>query len=78
MRIHHLRHTSITMVLNELQAPIREAQHRAGHSRPSTTIDIYGGDVSSKADEIVARGMDELITPIQIDIPQKVKKEPNE
>lgn len=55
MRFPDLRHTSITMDLNELEAPIKEAQHRAGHSRPSTTIDIYGGEVSSKLDEKVVK-----------------------
>ena len=64
MRIHDLRHSSITLLLNEVGAPIKEAQHRAGHTRPSTTMDIYGGEVSSKLDSAMAEGLDELITPV--------------
>jgi len=40
MRFHDLRHTSVTLVLNEIGAPVKEAQHRAGHASPSTTINI--------------------------------------
>ena len=54
MRFHDLRHTSITLVLNEIVAPIKEAQKRAGHASPSTTINIYGGETTSKLDEVVA------------------------
>ncbi|MCL4559004.1 MAG: site-specific integrase [Chloroflexi bacterium] len=65
MRFHDLRHTSITLMLNEIGVPIKEAQRRAGHTRPSTTIDIYGGEPTSKLDELVAQGLDDLITPIK-------------
>lgn len=68
MRFHDLRHTSITMVLNEIGAPIKEAQKRAGHTRPSTTIDIYGGEVCSQLDEVVAQNLDDLVTPIKVDL----------
>jgi integrase len=64
MRCHDLRHTSVTLILNDIGAPIKEAQHRAGHASPSTTIKIYGGETTSKLDEVVARNLDELITPV--------------
>ena len=48
MRFHDLRHTSVTLVLNEIGAPVREAQHRAGHASPSTTINIYCGTATLK------------------------------
>ena len=54
MRFHDLRHTSITLLLNEVGVPIKEAQRRAGHASPSTTINIYGGETTSKMDEIAA------------------------
>lgn len=68
MRFHDLRHTSITLLLNEVGVPIKEAQRRAGHTRPSTTMDIYGGDVSSQMDENAAQSLDEIITPIKLDL----------
>ncbi len=70
MRFHDLRHTSITLVLNEIGAPIKEAQHRAGHASPSTTINIYGGEATNKLDEMVAQRLDELVTPVRIEVPQ--------
>ncbi len=30
-------------------------------------MDIYGGEVSSKLDSAMAEGLDELITPVQMD-----------
>lgn len=74
MRFHDLRHTSITLVLNEIGAPVKEAQRRAGHASPSTTINIYGGEATMKMDELVAQSLDDLITPIQVKIPTKQSK----
>ena len=68
MRFHDLRHTSITLVLNEIGAPIKEAQRRAGHASPTTTINIYGGEATMKLDEMVAQQLDDLVTPIQLDV----------
>ena len=73
MRFHDLRHTSITLLLNEMGAPIKEAQHRAGHSRPSTTMDIYAGEINSKMDSQMADGLDNLITPVPVKITPKTK-----
>jgi integrase len=74
MRFHDLRHTSITLLLNEVGAPVKEAQRRAGHTRPSTTMDIYGGEVTSKMDEVVAQGLDDLISPIPVDMAKSEEK----
>jgi len=68
IRFHDLRHTSITLILNDLGAPIKEAQHRAGHASPSTTINIYCGTTTTKVDEEVARGLDALIKPVKIEL----------
>jgi len=43
MRFHDLWHTSVTLVLNEIGAPVKEAQQRAGHASPSTTINSTRG-----------------------------------
>lgn len=74
MRFHDLRHTSITLVLNEIGAPVKEAQRRAGHASPSTTMNIYGGEATMKLDEVVAQSLDDLVTPIQVKIPLKEAK----
>jgi len=58
------RHSSVTWILNDIGAPIKEEQHRAGHASPKTTINIYGGETTSKLDEVVARNLDELVTPV--------------
>lgn len=68
MRFHDLRHTSVTLVLNEIGASVKEAQHRAGHASPSTTINIYAGMATNKMDEVVASKLDELITPVKIEL----------
>lgn len=70
IRFHDLRHTSITLILNELGAPIKEAQKRAGHTNPSTTIGIYGGETASSLDVLIAQKLDELITPVEIELHQ--------
>jgi integrase len=76
MRFHDLRHTSITLLLNDVGVPIKEAQKRAGHASPSTTINIYGGETTSKMDEIAAQSLDDLITPVAIQLhPNCTKKE---
>ncbi len=76
MRFHDLRHTSITLLLNEVGVPIKEAQRRAGHASPSTTINIYGGETTSKMDEIAAQSLDDLITPMAVELhPNCTKKE---
>lgn len=77
MRFHDLRHTSITLVLNEIGAPIKEAQRRAGHASPSTTINIYGGEATSKLDEMVAQSLDELITPVKLELHRNCTKKEN-
>jgi integrase len=75
MRFHDLRHTSITLTLNEVGAPVKEVQRRAGHTNPSTTINIYGGEATSKLDEFVANSMDELVTPVKLELHRNYTKE---
>lgn len=68
MRFHDLRHTNITLLLNDVGTPVKEAQQRAGHASPSTTINIYGGQATSKMDEMVAKNLDELVIPVKVDL----------
>jgi hypothetical protein len=42
IRPHDLRHTVITLVLNEGDLPIEKASAAAGHTRIDTTKQIYG------------------------------------
>jgi integrase len=74
MRFHDLRHTSFTLVLNEVGSPVKEAQRWAGHASPSTTIKIYGGEATMQMDEIVAQSLDELVPPLQVKIPLKKQR----
>lgn len=41
LRLHDLRHTNLTWLVNSGLVPITTASHRAGHSRTSTTHDVY-------------------------------------
>ncbi|NLF50091.1 MAG: site-specific integrase [Leptolinea sp.] len=75
MRFHDLRHTSITLILNEIGAPVKAAQQRAGHASPSTTINIYGGEITMKLDEFVAQSLDEIVTPVEIELHRNCTKE---
>jgi integrase len=75
MRFHDLRHTSITLILNEIGAPIKAAQQRAGHASPTTTINIYGGDATKKLDEYVAQSLDEIVIPVKIDLHRNCTEE---
>jgi integrase len=68
MRFHDLRHTTLTLLLNEVGVPIKEAQRRAGYASPSTTININGGGTTSKLDEVAAQSLDDSITPLAIQL----------
>lgn len=64
IRFHDLRHTSISFLL-ELGMPINTVQHRAGHSKASVTVDIYGHTMTGSQD-LAAEKIDELIAPIAV------------
>jgi integrase len=46
--------------------PVIVASKRLGHSKPSTTMDIYGHLYQEMQDE-VARKMDELVSPVPVE-----------
>ena len=66
IRFHDLRHTAASLMLNN-GVPILVVSKILGHSKASTTLDIYG-HLISVMQEGAARMMDELITPITVDL----------
>jgi len=57
IKIHHLRHT-VASLLKDLQVPARDAQAILGHTRISTTLEIYTGS----ADEAQRNALNKLDT----------------
>ena len=66
IRFHDLRHTAASLMLNNGVPPI-VASRRLGHSKPSTTLDIYG-HLYHEMQTDAARIMDELVTPVTVDL----------
>ncbi len=69
IRFHDLRHTAASLMLNH-NIPAIVVSKRLGHSKTSTTLDIYGHLLTGMQGE-AASLMDQIITPIQIEIPKK-------
>ena len=67
IRFHDLRYTAAYLLLNN-GIPVITVSRRLGHARPSITLDVYGHLIPEKQKE-VAILMDQLLTPIQIEIP---------
>jgi integrase len=66
LRFHDLRHTAASLMLNN-NVPVIIVSRRLGHAQPSITLDVYGHLIPTKQKE-VASLMDELLTPIQLQI----------
>jgi integrase len=66
IRFHDLRHTAASLMLNH-GVPVIIVSRRLGHSKASITLDIYGHLVPEMQSE-VAEMMDELITPVEIEL----------
>ena len=66
IRFHDLRHTAASLMLNN-NIPVIVVSRRLGHAQPSITLDVYGHLIPTKQQE-VASLMDQLLTPIQIQI----------
>jgi len=71
IRFHDLRHTSASLMLNH-GVPVLIVSKILGHSKPSTTLDIYGHMIPIMQ-EGVASLMDELVTPIPVNIGKNVE-----
>jgi len=74
IRFHDLRHSYASLALNHGIPPLIVSKV-LGHSKPSTTLDIYGHLIPVYQDE-VARLMDELVTPIPVKLKEKAGIEP--
>lgn len=59
VNFHGLRHTSATLLINQ-NTDISTVSKRLGHSRTSTTMDIYSHSLE-KADEVAADKLDNLL-----------------
>ena len=66
IRFHDLRHTAASLMLNN-GIPVMVVSRRLGHAKPSITLDVYGHLIPSKQKEVVEL-MDELLTPVSIDL----------
>jgi integrase len=80
IRFHDLRHTAASLMLNH-GIPVIVVSKILGHAKPNTTMDIYGHLIHEMQGE-AARLMDELVTPIRMEmmrslenIPQKGDRE---
>jgi integrase len=65
---HALRHTAASLMLNHGVPPIIVAR-RLGHSKVSITLDTYG-HLMPEIHSGIADLMDELVTPIEVDLHQ--------
>jgi integrase len=77
IRFHDLRHTAASLMLNN-GVPVLVVSKILGHAKPSTTTDIYGHLIPMMQEE-AARIMDEIVTPIPVDLgkPMEVEEPPS-
>jgi integrase len=69
IRFHDLRHTAASLMLNQ-GVPAFVVSRILGHSKPSTTMDIYGHLIPAMHVGI-GNLMDELLTPIPVEMGDK-------
>ena len=73
IRFHDLRHTAASLMLNH-GIPVLVVSKILGHSKTSTTLDVYGHLIPVIQEE-AARIMDEVITPIPVDLGENIEEE---
>jgi len=66
MRLHDLRHISISLLL-EMGMPVNAVQQRSGHAKPGVATDTYGHP-RARAQAEAAQKIEEAITPIALDL----------
>ena len=71
IRFHDLRHTAASLMLNHGVAVIVVSKI-LGHAKPSTTMDIYGHLIHEMQEE-AAQVMDDLVTPIRVEITESIE-----
>jgi integrase len=72
IRFHDLRHTAASLMLNH-GVPVIVVARRLGHSKVSITLDTYGHLMPEMQQE-VANLMDELVSPIEVQLHQIAPK----
>lgn len=70
IRFHDMRHTAASLLLNA-GVPLLKVSKMLGHSKPSTTLDIYAHLIQDK-ERLAAKTMDKLVSPTIVEIPQIV------
>ena len=73
IRFHDLRHTAASLMLN-YGVPVLVVSKILGHSKTSTTLDVYGHLIPVMQEQ-AARIMDEVITPIPVNLGEKIEEE---
>ena len=66
---HHLPHSSLNTLMDN-EVPVNTVQRRAGHAKPSTTVNIYGHS-TARSHDAAAEKIEELITPIAVKLQSK-------
>ena len=64
IRFHDLRHTSLNSLM-EMGMPVNTVQRRAGHSKASTTMNIYG-HATMRSQEEAAERIEEVMHPAKL------------
>ena len=73
MMYNELHYIGTSLMLNH-GVPVIVASKRLGHSLPSTTLDVYG-HLYHELQNDAAKIMDDLVTPIPVEITEKVGQE---
>lgn len=73
IRFHDMRHTAASLLLNA-GVPLLKVSKMLGHSKPSTTLDIYAHLIQDK-ERLAAKTMDRLVSPTMVEIPQIIQAE---
>jgi integrase len=73
IRFHDLRHAAASLMLNH-GVPVIIVSRRLGHSKVSITLDIYGHMFPEMQNE-AAEMIDDLITPVEVEIPKNNVRE---
>ena len=71
IRFHDLRHAAASLNLNH-GVPVIVVMKILGHANPSTPMDIYGHLIYEMQGE-AARVMDDLATPIRVEITESIE-----
>lgn len=72
IRFHDLRHTAVSLMIEATGGRVNVISRRLGHAQPGFTLNQYSHLLPNQ-DEEAAAAMDELILPVEIDLPNATK-----